>query len=209
MPVTAVTVGRLRDGHFRVEDGDAEGGLAVAAGHFQVRLLVGDQGERLGLAAGAGRGRHADGRQHRLGRLAEALVVGHLAAVGQQEVDALGAVHRAAAADGDDEVDAVRAGERPAPASTCRVVGFSSTPSKTNDLQAGLAQRRQGALRMAGRLQAGVGDEQDAPAAQLARQLAQAGERAGPEDDARQRVVVERRQAPRRGCRLARRGDGG
>ena len=44
-------------------------------------------------------------------RLAEALVVGHAAAVGEQEVDPLGAVHGAAAADGDDEVDAERPGE--------------------------------------------------------------------------------------------------
>ena len=51
-------------------------------------------------------------------RLAEALVVGHLAAVGEQEVDPLGAVHRAAAADADDQVDVCAAGEMPAPAST-------------------------------------------------------------------------------------------
>ena len=43
--------------------------------------------------------------------LAEALVIGHLAAVGEQEVDPLGAVHRTAAADGHDEIDVERPGE--------------------------------------------------------------------------------------------------
>src|ERR1043166_9016736 len=47
---------------------------------------------------------NADRGQHRLGCLAEAPVVGHGAAVGQKEIDPLGAVHRAAAADADDQV---------------------------------------------------------------------------------------------------------
>ncbi len=43
----------LRDGDFRIEDGGGEGGLAIAAGHLEVRFLVGDEGVRLRLAAGA------------------------------------------------------------------------------------------------------------------------------------------------------------
>ena len=50
-------LGRLRQGHFRIENGDAKGGLAIAAGHFHVRRIVGDEGVGLGLAAGAGGGR--------------------------------------------------------------------------------------------------------------------------------------------------------
>ena len=47
---------------------------------------------------------------------------------------------------------------------------------------------------MAGRFQAGVGDQQDARAAQLARELAQPGQRARPEHDAVERGEVKRRR---------------
>ena len=58
---------------------------------------------------------------------------------------------------------------------------------------------------MAGRLQAGIGDEQHALAAQLARQLAQARQGAGAEDDARQRMEIESGQAGGGNCGLERR----
>ena len=59
--------------------------------------------------------------------LAEAAVVGHLAAVGEQEIDPLGAVHRAAAADGDDESSrTVLPGERTRRAATMMLSGFSA-----------------------------------------------------------------------------------
>ena len=66
---------------------------------FMCVARVGDHRVALRLAAGAGGGRNADHRQQRRGRLAVAAVVGDLAAVGEQEVDALGAVERAAAAE--------------------------------------------------------------------------------------------------------------
>ncbi len=132
-----------------------------------MRLLVGDQGERLGLAARAGRRRHADGREHRLRRLAEALVVAHLAAVGQQEVDPLAHVHAAAAADGDQRVDCVVAGHLQGGGDVARRRVLLDLV-EDEDLQAGLAQRGHGPLRVAGLAQPGVGDQQDAPAAQLA-----------------------------------------
>ena len=188
---------RLGDRHFGVEDGGTERGLAVAAGHFQVALLVGDQRVGLGLAAGAGGGGHGDGRQHRLGGLAEAAVVGHLAAVGQDEVDALGTVHRAAAADADDQVDAQRPREDDAglhvPVSRVR---FDVVEDE--DLQARLADRLDGALRVAGGFEAGIGDQEDARLAQLAGHLAEPGERAGAVDDPRRRVVIKRAQWPHR-----------
>ena len=88
--------------HVWVEDGDVEARFAVAAGHFGIRVGAGNQGVGLGLAARSGCGGDADGRQHGLGGFAVTLVVLHLAAVGEQEIDALGAVHSAAAAQGDD-----------------------------------------------------------------------------------------------------------
>src|SRR5579875_1771650 len=95
----------LRDGDFRIENSDTEGSFAVAASHLQVCFLISDQGERLGLAAGASCGRHADRRQHRLSCFAKTCIIGHLPAVGEQEVDALGRIHRTAAADSDEEID--------------------------------------------------------------------------------------------------------
>ena len=82
-----------------------EARFAVAAGHFGTRIGAGNKGVGLGLAARSGCGGDADGGQHGLGGFAVALVVLHLAVVGEQEIDAFGAVHSAAAAQGDDQVD--------------------------------------------------------------------------------------------------------
>ena len=79
-----------------------EARFAVAAGHFGIRVGAGNQGVGLGLAARSGGGRNADRGQHGLSSFAIALVGLHLAAVGQQEIDALGAIHSAATAQGDD-----------------------------------------------------------------------------------------------------------
>ena len=115
-----------------------------------LQFLVGDQGIRLPLTAGACCRRHTDGRQHRLFGLAEPLVVGHLAAVGQQEVGALGAVHGTAATDGNDQVNLVIAGEGHAGIDMDRGwVLFNTVEYK--DLQARVAQRLHGPLRMTGR----------------------------------------------------------
>ena len=105
---------RLRHSQLGVEYRDPKRRLLIPACHLHVRFGVRDQGKGLGLAAGARRSGHADRRQHRLGGLAEALVVGHRAAVGQQEIDPLGAVHRAAAADRDQKIDFVVLGDRSA-----------------------------------------------------------------------------------------------
>ena len=70
-----------------------------------MRLRVRDQGERLAFAAGAGRRGNGDQRQHRPGGLADAPIVLHPPAIGQQEIAALGRIHAAAAAEADEEVD--------------------------------------------------------------------------------------------------------
>ncbi len=62
------------------------------------------------------------------------------------------------------------------------------------DLEAGLAQRLGGALRMAGFFQAGIGNQHDALAAQLACQCAQPVQPTHLEHHPIQRLVIERRQ---------------
>ena len=96
---------RLGGGEVGVEDGDAGAGLDVEAGHLVVRLGIGDQRRRLGLTTGAGGGGDGDEGEHRLGRLVDAPVILHFPAVGQEEIDALGGVHRRAAPQANDEVD--------------------------------------------------------------------------------------------------------
>ena len=90
--------GGLRYRQDRVENRYSECGLRVAAGHLDVRDGVGDQGVALGFAARAGRGGDADHGEHRLRGLTVALVIRNFSAVRQDEVDAFGAIHGAAAA---------------------------------------------------------------------------------------------------------------
>ena len=68
-------------------------------------------------------------------------------------------------------------------AATLRVVGFSSTPSKTKTSSPASRSDATARCGMAGRPQAGVGDEQHAFAAELARQFAQAVDGADAEHD--------------------------
>ena len=115
IPVQAVTLGGWETVNAGVEQGDSRGGFGVAAGHFLVGLFVGDQGKRLALAAGAAGGGDGDERQHRPGRLADAPIILHAAAVGEQEIAAFGGVHAAAPAQADDGVDVRPAGDLEAP----------------------------------------------------------------------------------------------
>ena len=93
-------------GQQRIEDHNAEARLDIAAGHLAVGFLLRDQGVRLSFAAGAGGGGHPDGGQHRLYRLAAAPVILHPAAVGQQKINPLGAIHGAASPQPDNAVNA-------------------------------------------------------------------------------------------------------
>ena len=82
MPVHAATCLRLGNRERGIEDRYARRCFRIAAGHLLVRLFVGDQGERLAFAAGAGGGRHRDQREHRLGCFAHTPIILHSAAVG-------------------------------------------------------------------------------------------------------------------------------
>ena len=67
-------------------------------------IRIGNERIALGLAPGAGGGGNADHGKHVLRGLAVSPVVLHAAAVGQQEVDALGAIQGAASPQSDDGV---------------------------------------------------------------------------------------------------------
>src|SRR5579883_3129429 len=77
----------LRHGEFRIENRYTKRGFLVATGHLEVGLFVGDEGVALGLAAGPGSGGNANGGKHRPRRFAVALVVGHPAAICEDEIN--------------------------------------------------------------------------------------------------------------------------
>ena len=186
-------VARLREGQFRVEDGDFRGGFGVAASHLFVSLGVGDQRERLALAAGAGGGRDDDERQHLTLGQADAPVVLHPATVGQQEVCALGRVHRAAAAEAEERVDASPLGQPPASLDAVGG-GVLNHLVKHHHLQPGGLERLAHRGDVPGADEAGVGDEQDAFQAKLGGKLSGARRPAVAENQARALHVVERGQ---------------
>src|SRR5438874_1282941 len=63
-------------------------------------------------------------------------------------------------------------------------------------VKAGIAKTCQRALRMAGRLQTRIGNQQHARSAQFTDQVAKLGERARPKDQAREWWEIEWRQSP-------------
>ena len=149
----------------------------IAARHLRVRLGVGNQRVRLRLAAGARRRRNADRRQHRLRGLAVPAVVAHRAAVGQDEVDPLRAIERAAAAERDDRVDRRRRGVR-APGFDHRGIGVRVEVVEDVPDDAGRLQAGDRASHDAGRHDPLVGDDQRSRKCQLARERAQLVQRA-------------------------------
>src|SRR5688572_1268419 len=96
---------RLRNRQRRIEYRDAKSSLRIAAGHFDMTVRRGNQRVTLRLASGAGSGWNRDHRQHRFCRFAVTAIVLHAAAVGENEIDALGAIHRTTAAESDDRID--------------------------------------------------------------------------------------------------------
>ena len=72
-----------------------------------MRFGLCDEGERLRFASSPSSRGHTQGWQHRLCSFVHPPVVFHSATIGQEKVDALGAVHSAAATKSDDRVDAM------------------------------------------------------------------------------------------------------
>src|SRR5438445_27712 len=100
------------------------------------------------LAGGGGGGGNAYRGQHRLGGFAVASIVGHGAAVGQEEIDSLGAVHGAAAAHRDEKIDVVLLSKRGSLVDmTGRGIFFHLVEDKR--LKVGIIQGSDGSLRMA------------------------------------------------------------
>src|ERR1044072_6873897 len=95
----------------RVENGDSKCCLCISARHLHMSLSVRDQSVRLSFAARSGGGRNPYHRQHRFQSLAEPPVIPNNSAVGQQEVDTLGAVERTPAAKTDDGIYLERSGK--------------------------------------------------------------------------------------------------
>jgi hypothetical protein len=175
---------RLGEGERGIEQCDARHRLAVAARHLLVRLLIGDQRVALALAAGAGGGRNGDEWQERFGRRVGVPVVAHPSAIGQQEVAALGGVHRAAAAEADDDVDFPVTRHREAGIDVGGG-GVLVRPVVGHYREAGPLERLPHLGRMAGGDQALIGDQQRARRPDLTCQLAQTCQATRPRDQPR------------------------
>ena len=190
---------RLGERQLRIEDRDGEGELRVAARHLHVRPAVGDDRVALGLRARAGRGRHGEHRQERPARVSVAAVVGHRAAVRQQQVDRLGAIERAAAAEADDGVDAPPRRERHAAVDHGRV-RVDVEVVEDGALHSGLPQQPERPVDVSRLLEAGVGDDQGPREAEVAGQFADAVDGAPSEHQARGEVEVEGRHRGTSAC---------
>ena len=119
------------------------------------------------------------------------LTGGDLAAVGQQQIDALAAIHGAAAAKADDQVDVVRRGELQAVLHVTRG-GILGDAVKQERGKTGGFQDLRGSPRITRRDDSGIGNHQHSSSAELAGDFPEPFQRAGPEDDTRARLVVER-----------------
>jgi hypothetical protein len=100
-----------------------------------------------------------------------ALVVAHGPAVGQDEIDPLGAVERAAAPEPDDRIDAARCGMHPARLDHARV-GVRIEVVERTGCDAGLAQNRLHTANQSRGHDAGVGHDQGPGKAAFAGQFA-------------------------------------
>src|SRR5262249_38485295 len=108
--------------------------------------------------------------------------VGHRPAVRQDEVDALRAVHRAAAPEADERVDLLLRSEGGSARDHVRV-GIVAKVVEGHAFDSGVRERPSGRRHVARLDEPLVGDEERPAEAELARELAEAGERALPVDD--------------------------
>ena len=116
--VEALICGQMRrNGHHEVRIDDRNRREAFFAAAADLFLAVGDDGERVGLSAGAGRGRDRDKGQtvlrHAFAAARAAVdVVPPVAVIGRHDRDGLRGVNGRAAAQTDDERDLLAAAER-------------------------------------------------------------------------------------------------
>ena len=192
----------LAHGELGIEDGQTKRRLRIAARHLAMRPCVGDQRIGLHFAPGACGGRHGNHGKHRLAGLAVAAVVGHRAAVGQQEIDTLGAVERAAAAPGDERVDTQLRRMQPSDLDHVRI-GIAVEIVEHAGRHPRRVERRERSSHLTRRDEALVGDDERSPESHLARQRAELTRRAGTEHEPRPRLKVERHRAAREARRAA------
>ncbi len=185
---------RLGKGQRGVEQGDARGGFRVAAGHLLMGLLVGDEGKGLAFAARAAGGGDGEQGQHGARGPADAPVILHLAAVGENEVAALGGVHAAAAAQADDGVDGGAASDLDA-ALHAPGRGVLLDLLKARHLHAGGFQQGLHPAGMTGGHDPAVGDEQHLPGGETLGQFAHALDAVDAEDDPGPRLIIKRSRA--------------
>ena len=174
-----------------IEQRDPERCGRIAAGHFRVRRRIRDDGIALCFAPGARRCRDTDRRQQRPPRLAVAAIIANSAAVGEQEVDPLAGIERAAAAERHDAVDRVRRGER-APRFDHRAVRVFAEFVKGNHRDGRRLERAANGRDMSRADEPGIRDEQRALKPQLPCRRPHPIDTSGTEDYARPRVELER-----------------
>ncbi len=184
---------RLGKGQRGIEQGDARGGFRIAAGHLLMGLLVGDESEGLAFAARAAGGGDGDQGQHGARGPADTPVILHLAAVGEDEVAALGGVHAAAAAQADDGVNGSAAGDLDA-ALHAPSRGVLLDLLKAGHLHARGFQQGPHPAGMPGGHDPAVGDQQHPPGIETLRQLAHPLDAVDAEDDPGARLIIKRSQ---------------
>ena len=190
MPVAAATERGWVSVSTRIEDRDPGSGLRIAAGHLDVRLFLRNQRERLAFAARPSRGWDGDQRKHRPTGLPNAPVILHPAAVGDEEIAALGRVHAAPPAQSDEDVGSVRPGLLLRIRRQRLPSGLSITRSKTDAARPDAASESS-AGGVPGTHHPGVGYHQHSGAAQFANDRAQTIDRPRSENDPRPRLKVE------------------
>ena len=152
--------------------------------------LIGNERRTLAFAAGAGRSRDGNERQHGPGGLADSLVVAHFTALGEQEIHTLGRIDGAAAAEAHEEIHRSSAGHFEA-ASDIEGGGIFADRIEDAHFEAGRPQQRLSTCRMPGPNDARIGDQQDPVPAQTGGQFAETIQATGPEHHAGPKSAVE------------------
>ena len=150
---------RLGKRQRRIQQDHPKRSLGIPASHLLMGIRVGNERVALSLAPGAGRGGNADHGQHIPGGLAVSPVVLHAAAVGQQKVDALGAIQGTASPQSDDGVRPLFGCELSPPLDHGRI-GVDVEVVEGQRLNARRLESVQGFVDVARGLQAMVGHQQ-------------------------------------------------
>ena len=150
---------RLGERQNRIQQHRPETGFRIPASHLLMGIRIGNERIALGLAPGAGGGGDADHGQQISFGLAVSPVVLHAPAVGQHEVDALGAIQRAASSQSNDGVRPVTGSELPTPLDHGGI-GVDVEIMERHRLDSGRPERNQRFLRVTRGLQARVRHQQ-------------------------------------------------